>query len=115
MAKTVLDRLKLELNNRQYFEDLDYENFLEENSLIPSSDYDKAIMQKDLLYTVVDILEAVSNDIDTMKKIEVEFETSEAAAKYLKQRIADIRTRISTIPDAVEPEANSMFSLMFRR
>ncbi|MHB8065436.1 MAG: hypothetical protein ACYDG2_22955 [Ruminiclostridium sp.] len=115
MAKTTLDRLKFELNNRDYFEDIDYANILDENGLDSTINYDKSTMQKQLLYTVIDILEAVSNDLDTMKKIEVEFETTEGAAKHLKTRIQDIRTRIASIPDPIDPEANSMFSLMFRR
>jgi hypothetical protein len=114
MVKSVLERLKFELNNRDYFDDNEYIAILAENGLEDENiDYDKATMQKQLLYTVVDILEAVSNDIDTMKRVEVEFETSEAAAKHLRQRIKDIRERIATIPDPVEPEANSAFSLMF--
>ena len=111
----VLDRLRFELSNKKYFDDVDYISILEENDLDSSVEYIKATMQKQLLYTVVDILEAVSNDVDNMRRIEVEFETTEAAFKYLQARIQDIKKRIATIPDPVDPEANSMFSLMFTR
>ena len=60
----VLDRLKMELSNQQYFSDEQYTQFLTENSLTPTDEYDKSTMQKSLLFTVIDILEAVTNDID---------------------------------------------------
>lgn len=69
----VLDRLKLELSNQKYFTDTEYTQFLTENNLTPTDEYNKAEMQKGLLNTVIDVLEAVSNDIDTMRTISTEF------------------------------------------
>lgn len=111
----VLERLKFELSNKSYFDDSDYVSILEENGLDSSVLYDKSTMQKKLLFTVVDILEAVSNDVDLMRKVETEFETTDAAFKHIQARIQDIKKRISTIPDPVDPESNSIFSLMFTR
>ena len=37
----VLDRLKMELSNQQYFSDEQYIQFLTENSLTPTDEYDK--------------------------------------------------------------------------
>ena len=71
----VLDRLKMELSNQQYFPDEQYTQFLVENSLTPTDEYVKADMQKNLLLTVLDVLEAVANDIDIMRSIETEFST----------------------------------------
>ena len=52
----VLDRLKMELSNQQYFSDEQYIQFLTENSLTATSEYDKQTMQKQLLLTVLYIL-----------------------------------------------------------
>lgn len=46
----VLDRLKMELSNQQYFSDEQYIQFLTENSLTPTDEYDKSTMQKSLLF-----------------------------------------------------------------
>lgn len=112
---TNIERLKLELSNKTYFTDEEYITFLTENLLTPTDNYSKATDQKSLLYTVIDILEAVSNNVDLLRKVETEFETTESAYKHLQSRIADIKKKITTIPDAIEPENNSPFSLMFTK
>lgn len=50
----ILDRLKIELFNQAYFSDEQYIQVLVENSLAPTDEYDKATMQKNLLFTVID-------------------------------------------------------------
>ena len=109
----VLDRLKMELSNQQYFSDEQYIQFLTENSLTQTDEYDKSTMQKQLLYTVLDILEAVSNDIDIMRSIETEFTNEGSAYKYIADRIQQVKDKIASIP---EPEEDySCFSLMYTR
>ena len=109
----VLDRLKMELSNQQYFPDEQYIQFLVENSLTPTDEYVKADMQKNLLLTVLDVLEAVANDIDIMRSIETEFSTEGSAYKYINDRIQQVKDKIASIP---EPEEDySCFSLMFTR
>ncbi|HID0816082.1 hypothetical protein [Clostridium botulinum] len=111
----VLDRLKLELNNKDYFIDKEYTIYLEENDLTATDEYIKKDMQKDLLITVVDILESVSNDVDLMRKVtdgSTDFTTNEAY-KLLRQRIEDIKQRIASIP--VTEEDYSNISLLFTR
>lgn len=110
----VLERLKLELANKTYFTDAEYTTFLQENQLTHSDNYNKAIMQKNLLYTVIDILESVSNNVDLLRRVETEFMTTDAAYKHIQSRIVDIKKKIALIPDA-EPENNSPFVLMFTR
>lgn len=110
---TVLDRLKLELANKSYFTDEEYQVFIEENDLTPTDTYDKATMQKELLLTVLDILEVVSNDVDIMRKVETEFSTTSDAYKYLEKRIAQIKDRIASLP--IEEDEYSPFSLMYTR
>ena len=109
----VLDRLKMELSNQSYFSDEQYIQFLVENDLTPTDEYNKPTMQKQLLYTVLDILEAVSNDIDIMRSIETEFSNEGSAYKYIADRIQQVKDKIASIP---EPEEDySCFSLMYTR
>ena len=107
----VLDRLKMELSNKQYFPDEQYIQFLAENSLTSTDEYDKQTMQKPLLLTVLDILEAVSNDIDIMRSIETEFSNEGSAYKYIADRIQQVKDKIASIPDT--EEEYSCFSLMY--
>ena len=110
---TVLERLKLELANKEYMTDTEYIVFIKENNLDETTTYDKATMQKELLLTVLDILEVVSNDVDIMRKVETEFSTTSDAYKYLEKRIAQIKDRIASLP--IEDEEYSPFSLMYTR
>jgi chaperonin cofactor prefoldin len=103
---TVLERLQLELANKEYFSDAEYTTFLQENNLNANDTYNKSTMQRDLLYTVVDILEAVANDVDLMRKVETEFATTSEAIKYLNDRIERIKNRIATIPGSDEEYSN---------
>ena len=107
----VLDRLKMELSNQQYFPDEQYIQFLVENSLTSTDEYDKTTMQKQLLLTVLDILEAVSNDIDIMRSIETEFSNEGSAYKYIEDRIQQVKDKIASIPEP--DEEYSCFSLMY--
>ena len=107
----VLDRLKMELSNKQYFPDEQYTQFLTENSLTSTDEYDKTTMQKPLLLTVLDILEAVSNDIDIMRSIETEFSNEGSAYKYIADRIQQVKDKIASIPEP--DEEYSCFSLMY--
>lgn len=109
----VLDRLKMELSNQQYFSDEQYIQFLTENNLIPTDEYDKQVMQKNLLFTVIDVLEAVTNDIDLMTGISTEFSDIGQAYQFLEARIQQVKDKIAAIP---EPEEDySCFSLMYTR
>ena len=107
----VLDRLKMELSNKSYFPDEQYTQFLTENSLTSTDEYNKSTMQKPLLLTVLDILEAVSNDIDIMRSIETEFSNEGSAYKYIADRIQQVKDKIASIPES--DEEYSCFSLMY--
>jgi hypothetical protein len=96
----VLNRLKLELNNKDYFTDTEYIVYLNENGLDETNTYDKLNMEKKLLQTVLAILEAVSNDIDKMRKVQTEFSTTDGAYNYLSKRINDLKDKIGSLPDA---------------
>ena len=109
----VLDRLKMELSNQQYFSDEQYIQFLTENSLTQTDEYDKSTMQKSLLFTVVDVFEAVTNDIDLMTGISTEFSNIGQAYEFLEARIQQVKDKIAAIPD--ENEDYNCFSLMYTR
>ena len=107
----VLDRLRMELSNQSYFPEEQYIQFLVENDLDPTKEYIKNNMQKRLLYTVLDVLEAVTNDIDLMTGISTEFSDIGQAYQFLEARIQQVKDKIMAIP---EPEEDySCFSLMF--
>ena len=108
---TVLDRLKIELSNKEYYSDDVLAMYLEENSLTSTDTY-AATMQKKLLQTVYDIMQSLSNNVDLFRKVETEFATVGDAYKYLKQRMDDIEVRILAIPDGTEVKP-SVFNYMF--
>ncbi len=108
----VIERLMMELNNKEYFTPNEYATFLEENSLDADTTYVKETHQRNLLYTVIDILEAVSNDIELLRKTQTEFMTTESAYKHIQERIEKIRQRIYSISDN---ENDNMISLLFSR
>ena len=108
----VLNRLKMELSNQQYFSDEQYIQFLTENSLTPTDEYDKSTMQKSLLFTVVDVLEAVTNDIDLMTGISTEFSNIGQAYEFLEAKIQQVKDKIAVIPD--ENEDYTCFSPMYK-
>lgn len=115
---TVLERLKIELNHKDYFSDEEYKMYLSENELTDTDNYDKATMQRGLLLTIIDILEAVSNDVDLMRTITdatTNMSVSDAL-KLLENRISNIKDRIATLPDDnPEDDDNGMFKMMFTR
>ena len=60
---TNLERLKLELSKKDYYTDDEYKVFLEEQDLNPNDEYIKSTCQLSLLYTVIAVLETLSNNI----------------------------------------------------
>ena len=110
---TVIERLKLELANKEYLTDVEYTVFLTENDLVSSATYNKLTMLQPLLMTVIDIFEVVSNDVDIMRKVETEFSTTSDAYKHLQERIQSVKNRIASIP--IPDEEYSPFSLMYTR
>lgn len=116
MATTVLNRLKLELSNKDYFKDEEYSIYLEENNLDPMDIYNKKEMERKLLETVLDILEALSNDIDMMRKIidpTTEF-SEDACYKFLEMRVQKIKDRIATLPNPENEDGNSNIFMLFK-
>jgi hypothetical protein len=109
----VIDRLKMELSNQQYLTDAQYIQLLAENNLTSTKEYEKADMQKALLLTVLDVLDAVANDIDLMRSISTEFSNIGQAYQFIETRIGQVKDKIAAIPDANEDY--NCFSLMYSR
>ena len=90
----VLQRLKMELSNQEYFSDEQYIQFLTENSLVPTDEYDKSTMQKQLAgepfniaspKQVGEILFAKMKIIEKPKKTKTgQYVTSEEVLQQLK-------------------------------
>lgn len=113
-AITVLNRLKIELNNKDYYPDDTLSVYLDENNLDPAANYDKSKMKKQLYQTVYDILNSLANNIDLFRSVETEFSTTSEAFKYLQERLNDIQAKIISIPDdTTDNETESIFNFMF--
>lgn len=114
---TNLDRLHLQLGNKQYLEDEEYCVLLKENNLEPDMYYVKKNKRK-LLLTVLDILKILLNDDENYRKMSddvTHFSQSEAY-KYLSQRIEALENEIARLPlDEEEEQANSDCFIMFKR
>lgn len=108
---TVLERLTMELSNQQYLSEEQYIQLLEENELDYTDEYNKQTMQKSLLFTVIDVLEAVANDIDIMHSISTEFADIGQAYKFVEARISQVKDNIASIPD--KNEDYNCFALMY--
>lgn len=109
----VYDRLLMELANQQYLTEEQYNQYLIENDLKPTAEYIKADMQKNLYFTVIDILEAMQNDMDVMMTISTDFTDIGQAYEFLEQRVMNLKDKIASIPDP--EEEYSAFSLMYTR
>lgn len=106
------DRLLIELNNKMYYEKLDYERFLNENGLDAYETYDKNTDHAQLLETVYAILHTLLSNIDMYRKIETEFVTQGEAANALQSRLKFLRTEIDRIKAEMHYE-DSNFSFMY--
>ncbi len=107
---TNLERLKLELSNKSYYTDNEYNVFLNENNLVPTDTYDKVNNEIDLLKTVVNILETLSNDIDIMRKIDSKDITSiDQASLYLSKRITSIENKILDLEEKKNGNSNTTY------
>lgn len=108
---TNIERLKLELANKNYFTDDEYSVFLDENSLNATEIYEKQKDELYLLQTVISIFSALSNNIDLFIKTQTEFLTISSAQKGISDRIGELERRILLIP-SYEP-TNKVISYLF--
>lgn len=113
---TNLERLKLELNNKEYYTDDEYTVFLEENNLTPTDTYDKTTMQIKLLETVVTVLETLANDVDLMRKIQTDdVATIDQAYEWLEKRLNVLKNKIQELKIQEDEEYSCIKPLFFNR
>lgn len=112
---TVLQRVKFELGNKQYYSDEEYSLIIYENHLNPEATYNKDTDQRNMLETVYAILQTLCNDLDVFRRIETEFSTEDQAYKYLHLRLQDIQNRIDSIPDPEAEETSNVSYMYFNR
>lgn len=111
----VLDRLKLELNKNQYFSDSEYVTLLHEQGLKATDTYSNETMKKQLLNTVLEILEKLMNDIDYMRKLDSEFGQQGAGYENLTKQADRIKDKIIEIEDKENNTNNSVFMMYYTR
>lgn len=95
-----LERLMFEMNDKDYFGNSQqsiYESILEDNNLDPFDEYSKSNDLVNMLESVYDILNMLSNDIDKFRRVETEFVTTSAAYQYLQKRLKDLRAEIDRV------------------
>lgn len=95
-----LERLNFELNDKDYFGSTQqnlYENILQDNNLDPMDEYSKDNDRVNMLESIYDILNMLSNDVDKFRRVETEFVTTSAAYQYLQKRLKDLRTEIDRV------------------
>lgn len=114
---TILQRLKLELGNREYFPDDQYIALLEENDLNSNIMYRKEAHQTPLLRTAIDVLEACANDTDVMMNITTEMGSTSAAYNWLMDRIEYLKDKLKDLKNADQCEFDPYdpFSIMISR
>lgn len=114
MSYTNLQRLKLELSNKNYYTDEEYSMFLEENRLRVNDEYNKDNDQIGLLQTVVSILETLANDVDLMRKIDSkDIISTDQAIKYLSLRIDTINKKIIQLKEEKDEYISSNIRPVF--
>ncbi|EJT6153725.1 hypothetical protein N2W29_001800 [Clostridium perfringens] len=111
---TNLDRLKLELNNKDYYKNSEYTVFLEENNLKANDNYVKADNEINLLKTVVSVLETLANDTDLMRKIDnKDIMSIDQAYKFLEKRIYRINSKIIELQEIKEGTDTNIRPIFF--
>lgn len=109
---TNLERLTMELSNRQYLSNEQYGVLLIENGLEPQAEY-MMLDRQALLSTVLDILDILANDVDLFRRVETEFVTSTAAYEALSKRILKIKNKIAEIDTEGGTKSGTCFSAMY--
>ena len=99
---TVLQRVKFELANKQYYSDDEYKVIIYENHLVPDAVYNKDIDQRNMLEAVYAIMQSLANNLSLYRKIETEFATEDQAYKYLQLRLKDMLDRINALENPKE-------------
>ena len=111
----ILTRLKLELNNKEYFTDVEYQQLLTENGLTGNVTYVKATHELALLRTARDVLEKVANDSDLMANVYGDLQTFQIGGGYqnLVKQINRLNDRIRILEIRAEDSDANEGILLF--
>lgn len=112
---TVLQRVKFELANKQYYSDDEYNVIIYENHLVPDAVYNKDIDQRNMLEAVYAIMQSLANNLSLYRKIETEFATEDQAYKYLQLRLKDMLDRINALENPEEEKVSNVSYMFYNR
>ena len=112
---TVLQRVKFELANKQYYSDDEYKVIIYENHLVPDAVYNKDIDQRNMLEAVYAIMQSLANNLSLYRKIETEFATEDQAYKYLQLRLKDMLDRINALENPKEEKVSNVSYMFYNR
>lgn len=113
---TNLERLKLELSNKEYYTDEEYSVLLDENGLVATDIYNKKDNQIKLLETCISVLETLSNDVDLMRKIDTkDVATIDQAFEWLEKRLTTLKNKVEELKIAEDETYTCMRPIFFKR
>ena len=110
---TILERMKLELNNKNYYTDAEYTQFLIEagESLVTDA-YNNNTNRRSVLRAVKAVFESLANNIDYFRTITTEFATTTQAMGYINDRINAYDKQIAEL-DALDTASGTTSNITF--
>ena len=112
---TILERMKLELNNKNYYTDAEYTQFLVEAGADMDTTYDYVnshTYRRIILRAVKAVFESLANNIDYFRTITTEFATTTQAMGYINDRINSYNRQIAEL-DALDTASGTTSNITF--
>lgn len=115
------ERLMMHMNNKRFYSEMQYLQFLAEEGINGDNPYNPATMNKRMLKAVLKILNSLAQDIDYYRQVEGQYGTLGAAKDGLFTRIKALEDEIASLPleEGEEPEPSnvvpSFWSSTYRR
>ena len=110
---TILERMKLELNNKNYYTDAEYTQFLIEAGISLVADaYNNNTNRRSVLRAVKAVFESLANNIDYFRTITTEFATTTQAMGYINDRINAYDKQIAEL-DALDTASGTTSNITF--
>ena len=112
---TILERMKLELNNKNYYTDAEYTQFLIEAGAdmdIPYDYVNSHTNRRSVLRAVKAVFESLANNIDYFRTITTEFATTTQAMGYINDRINSYNKQIAEL-DALDTASGTTSNITF--
>ena len=110
---TILERMKLELNNKNYYTDAEYTQFLIEAGIsLVRDEYNNNTNRRSVLRAVKAVFESLANNIDYFRTITTEFATTTQAMGYINDRINAYNKQIAEL-DALDTASGTTSNITF--